>query len=153
LNATYRVEIDGRRFEFSVYRGHLAPAHGDPDVTVTAAAADLATARLGSTEGKRKAALRRITFDGDREAIDTLRSVIRCWQVRNCRRPVITSRVLPTPCPPTTAACNDRLRSLLHAAHSTNSSTHSEFRRAVIRRRAKALACHTKPGIISCSTL
>jgi transposase len=39
------------------------------------------------------------------------------------------------------------------AAHSTNSSTHSEFRSAVIRRRAKALACHTKPGIISCSTL
>lgn len=78
LNATYRVQIDGRRFEFSVHAGHLAPAHGEPDVTVTAAATDLATTRLGSTEGKRKAALRRITFDGDHEVIDTLGSVSRC---------------------------------------------------------------------------
>ncbi len=75
LNANYRVEIDGRRFEFAVNQGHLAPAHGEPAVTVTASAADLATARLGSTEARRKAALRRIKLDGDHEAVDTLRTV------------------------------------------------------------------------------
>jgi hypothetical protein len=75
LTAAYRVEIDGRRFEFAVDQGHLAAAHGKPDVTVTASAADLATARLGSTEAKRKTALRRITFDGDHDAVDTLRDL------------------------------------------------------------------------------
>jgi DNA-binding HxlR family transcriptional regulator len=74
-NATYRVDIDGRRFEFSVHGGHLGPAHGAPAVTVTASAEDLATARLGSTGAKRKAALRRIQFDGDGAAIDRLRRV------------------------------------------------------------------------------
>lgn len=75
LNATYRVEIDGRRFEFSVAGGHLASAHGQPDVIVTASATDLATARLGSTETKRKAALRRIKFNGDRHPVEQLRRV------------------------------------------------------------------------------
>ena len=75
LTAAYRIEIDGRRFEFRVKHGHLAAAHGKPDVTVTASAADLATARMGSAEAKRKAALRRITFDGDEEAVDKLRAV------------------------------------------------------------------------------
>jgi DNA-binding HxlR family transcriptional regulator len=74
LNAAYRVEIDGRRFEFSVDQGHLVAARGEPAVTVTAGAADLLTARLGSTEAKRKTALRRITFDGDHDAVDTLRA-------------------------------------------------------------------------------
>jgi DNA-binding HxlR family transcriptional regulator len=73
LIGAYRVEIDGRRFEFAVEQGRLAAAHGEPDVTVTASAADLATARLGSTEAKRKAALRRIAYDGDHGAVDTLR--------------------------------------------------------------------------------
>ncbi|HWF69586.1 MAG TPA: transcriptional regulator, partial [Mycobacterium sp.] len=73
VNATYRVDIDGRRFEFSVHGGHLGSAHGAPAVTVTASAEDLATARLGSTEAKRKAALRRIAFDGEHDAVDTLR--------------------------------------------------------------------------------
>jgi DNA-binding HxlR family transcriptional regulator len=75
LTAAYRVEIDGRRFEFAVDQGRLAAAHGKPDVTVTASAADLATARLGSAEAKRKTALRRIAFDGDHDAVDTLREV------------------------------------------------------------------------------
>jgi DNA-binding HxlR family transcriptional regulator len=75
VNATYRVDIDGRRFEFLVRGGHLGPAHGAPAVTVTASAEDLATARLGSTGVKRAAALRRIKFDGDHPAVDTLRSV------------------------------------------------------------------------------
>jgi DNA-binding HxlR family transcriptional regulator len=75
LDATYRVEIDGRRFEFAVTQGRLAGAHGEPLVTVTARAADLVTARLGSTEAKRKAALRRINFDGDQRDIDALRTV------------------------------------------------------------------------------
>ncbi len=75
LEATYRIEIDGRRFEFSVKGGHLAPARSKPDVIVAAAAEDLVTARLGSTEAKRKAATRRIVFDGDRRAVNTMRRV------------------------------------------------------------------------------
>jgi DNA-binding HxlR family transcriptional regulator len=75
LTAAYRVEIDGRRFEFAVDQGHLTAARGEPDVTVTASAADLATARLGSTEAKRKAALRRIKFHGEPDAIEALRTV------------------------------------------------------------------------------
>jgi DNA-binding HxlR family transcriptional regulator len=74
-DATCRVEIDGRRFEFAVQHGRLAGAHGEPAVTVTARAADLVTARLGSTEAKRKAALRRIEFHGDENDIDELRAV------------------------------------------------------------------------------
>ena len=75
LTATYHAEIDGRRFEFGLDQGHLAAAHGQPDVTVTASATDLATARLGATEAKRKAALRNIAFDGDADAVDALREV------------------------------------------------------------------------------
>ena len=44
-------------------------------MTITASAADLVTARLGATDAKRKAALRRINFDGDQDAIDALRTV------------------------------------------------------------------------------
>ncbi len=73
LTAAYRVEIDGRRFEFAMDHGRMAAAHGKPDVTVTATAADLATARLGSTEAKRNTALRHITFEGDRNAVENLR--------------------------------------------------------------------------------
>lgn len=73
LTGTYRVEIDGRHFEFAMEPGRLAAAHGKPDVTVAASAADLAITRLGSTEAKRKAALRRIAFDGEHDAVDALR--------------------------------------------------------------------------------
>jgi DNA-binding HxlR family transcriptional regulator len=75
LNATYRVEIDGRRFDFAVQRGRLAAAQGEPAVTVTASAADLAAARLESTEAKRRAALRRVKFEGEDDAVDALRTV------------------------------------------------------------------------------
>jgi DNA-binding HxlR family transcriptional regulator len=73
LEATYRVEIDGRRFEFAVTQGHLSGAHSEPTVTLTASAADLVAARLGATEAKRKAALRRINFTGDPDAVDAMR--------------------------------------------------------------------------------
>jgi DNA-binding HxlR family transcriptional regulator len=75
LDATYRVEIDGRRFDFGVKQGHLAAAHGEPAVTVTAGAVDLANARLESTDAKRKAALRRVKFEGDDDAVEALRTV------------------------------------------------------------------------------
>jgi hypothetical protein len=42
-------------------------------VTLIASAADLVNARLGSTEAKRKTALRRISFKGDPEGVDALR--------------------------------------------------------------------------------
>jgi DNA-binding HxlR family transcriptional regulator len=73
LNATYRAEIDGRRFDFAVREGRLAGAHGEPLVTVTAAAADLVATRLGASEAKRKSAMRRINFDGDQRDADALR--------------------------------------------------------------------------------
>jgi hypothetical protein len=73
LETTCRVEIDGRRFEFAVTQGRLGAAHGEPAVTLTASAADLVAARLGASEAKRKAALRRIGFNGDPDAVDALR--------------------------------------------------------------------------------
>jgi DNA-binding HxlR family transcriptional regulator len=73
LSAAYRVEIDGRRFEFAVTQSGLAAPRGEPTVTVTASAADLVTTRLGASEAKRKAAQRRISFNGDPEAVDALR--------------------------------------------------------------------------------
>jgi len=57
-----------------VTEGRLAGAHGAPSVTITASAADLVTARLGASEAKRKAALRRINFQGDPDAVDALRN-------------------------------------------------------------------------------
>ena len=74
LNASYRVDIDGRRFEFAVQGPHLAAAQGQPAVTVTATAEDLITARVGSTAAQRKAALKRVRFDGDRDAVDAMRT-------------------------------------------------------------------------------
>jgi len=74
LNASYRVEIDRRRFEFAVQSGRLAAAQGAPAVTITATAADLITARLGPTDAKRKSALRRMKFDGEQGAVDALRT-------------------------------------------------------------------------------
>jgi DNA-binding HxlR family transcriptional regulator len=75
VNATYRVEIDGRRFEFRVTQDRLAAAHGEPSVTMTASAADLVTARLGTGDAKRKAAMRRVNFDGGKRDIDAMRAV------------------------------------------------------------------------------
>ncbi|EUA91926.1 putative transcriptional regulatory protein [Mycobacterium ulcerans str. Harvey] len=43
-----------------------------PTVTISVAALDLVTARLGADEATRKAALGRIDFDGDPGAIDAL---------------------------------------------------------------------------------
>jgi hypothetical protein len=73
LEASVRIEIDGRRFEFAVTEGRLGAARGEPAVTITADAADLVTARLGATEAKRAAALRRVEFNGDPEAVDAVR--------------------------------------------------------------------------------
>jgi DNA-binding HxlR family transcriptional regulator len=71
--ATYRVDIDGRRFEFTVASDGLNAAQGPPVVTVTAAAADLIAARMGATAAERNAALRRVTFDGDADAVAAMR--------------------------------------------------------------------------------
>jgi hypothetical protein len=77
LSASYRVEIDGRRSEFAVHQGALTPAQRPQVVTVTATAVDLITARLGPTERERKAAARRVKFDGDRDAVDAMRTAFR----------------------------------------------------------------------------
>jgi hypothetical protein len=73
LEATCRAEIDGRRFEFAITQGRLAGAHGEPSVTLTASAADLVNARLGSSEAKRKAALRRVNIEGDPQTVSAVR--------------------------------------------------------------------------------
>jgi DNA-binding HxlR family transcriptional regulator len=74
LNASYRIDIDSRRFEFAVDRAGLNAAQDPPAVTVTATAADLITARLGATAAERRAALRRVKFDGDADAVDAMRT-------------------------------------------------------------------------------
>ena len=74
LDASYRIEIDGRGFEFGVHKGNLTAAHGAPTVAITATAADLITARLAPTAAERKSALRRVRFDGDRVSVDAMRS-------------------------------------------------------------------------------
>lgn len=73
LDATYRIDIDGRLFDFAVDGAGLAAAHEPPTVTVAATAADLLTARLGATATRRKAALKRVRFHGGRDAIDAMR--------------------------------------------------------------------------------
>jgi DNA-binding HxlR family transcriptional regulator len=73
LEASYRVDIDNRRFEIGVRTGHLTAAQGPPVVTLTASVADLITARMGATAAERKAALRRVKFDGDAGAVDAMR--------------------------------------------------------------------------------
>lgn len=77
VNSSYHIEIDGRRFEFAVSDGYLAAAQHAPAVTVTAAAADLLTARFGPTAARRGAAMRRLRFDGDPDAVETMRAVFR----------------------------------------------------------------------------
>jgi DNA-binding HxlR family transcriptional regulator len=74
LSGTYRVEIDGRRFEFAVQHGRPAAPRGEPVVTVTAGAADLVAVRLAATAAKRAAAVRHIKFDGPADAVDALRT-------------------------------------------------------------------------------
>jgi DNA-binding HxlR family transcriptional regulator len=77
VEATYRVQIDGRSFDFAVTEGRLAGARHEPDVTLTASASDLVTARLGSTATQRQAALRRLRFHGEDDDVDTMRTVLR----------------------------------------------------------------------------
>ena len=45
-------------------------------MTVAATASDLITARMGSTAAERKAALRRVKFDGAPDEIDAMRSAL-----------------------------------------------------------------------------
>lgn len=75
VEATCRIEIDGRRFEFAVTEGRLGAARGEPAVIITATAADLVNARLGSSDAKRRAALRRINYQGDPDAVGAVRQV------------------------------------------------------------------------------
>jgi DNA-binding HxlR family transcriptional regulator len=74
VSGTYRVEIDGRRFEFAVQHARLAGPRGEPAVTITAGAADLVAVRLGATPAERATAMRQIRFDGPADAVDALRS-------------------------------------------------------------------------------
>jgi DNA-binding HxlR family transcriptional regulator len=77
VEATYRVQIEGRSFDFAVTGGRLAGARYEPDVTLNASAADLVTARLGPTATQRLAAVRRLRFHGNQGDVDTMRTVLR----------------------------------------------------------------------------
>jgi DNA-binding HxlR family transcriptional regulator len=77
IEATYRVQIDDRSFDFAVTEGSLASSRGTPDVTVTASASDLVNARLGSTATQRQAALRRVRFHGEKDDVDAMRAALR----------------------------------------------------------------------------
>jgi DNA-binding HxlR family transcriptional regulator len=77
LNASYRVEINGRRFDFAVRAGRLSAGRGEPAVTVTGSAADLLNAHLGPTAAKRRTASRRLRFDGEPDAIEAMREAFR----------------------------------------------------------------------------
>jgi DNA-binding HxlR family transcriptional regulator len=76
VEATYRVQIDSRSFDFAVTGGRLAGARHEPDVTLSASASDLVTARLGSTAAQRLTALRRLRFEGNHDEVDTMRMVL-----------------------------------------------------------------------------
>jgi DNA-binding HxlR family transcriptional regulator len=77
VEATYRVQIDGRSFDFAVTEGRLGGARDEPDVTLSASASDLVAARMGATATQRLAALRRLRFHGDHDDIETMRRVLR----------------------------------------------------------------------------
>jgi DNA-binding HxlR family transcriptional regulator len=77
VDATYRVQIDGRSFDFAVTDGRLAAARGEPRVILHASASDLLTARLGSTAAQRRDALRRLRFHGQHDDVDTMRTLLR----------------------------------------------------------------------------
>jgi DNA-binding HxlR family transcriptional regulator len=74
-SGSYRIEIDGRVFEFAVNRGQLQAAQGPVAVTVSATAPDMIAARLGETAAQRKSALQRLKFVGDDDAVDAMRQV------------------------------------------------------------------------------
>jgi DNA-binding HxlR family transcriptional regulator len=76
VEATYRVQIDGRNFDFAVTAGRLGGARHEPDVTLSASASDLLTARFGSTAPQRLAALRRLRFHGNHDDVDTMQEVL-----------------------------------------------------------------------------
>ena len=75
VSASYRVEIDGRAFEFAVNGGELQAARDSFAVTVTATSLDLITARLGATAAQRTPALRGVTFEGGDRAVQVMRRV------------------------------------------------------------------------------
>jgi DNA-binding HxlR family transcriptional regulator len=74
-SAAYRIEIDGRSFEFAVNSGQLAAARNSFAVTVSATSLDMIAARLGETAAQRKSALQRLKFVGDDDAVDAMRQV------------------------------------------------------------------------------
>jgi DNA-binding HxlR family transcriptional regulator len=76
VEANYRVQIDGRNFDFAVTEGRLAGARHEPDVTLSASASDLVTARLGNTATQRIAALRRLRFHGRDDDVLIMRTVL-----------------------------------------------------------------------------
>lgn len=75
VGATYRVDIDGRTFEFAVDHGELAAPSDAPAVVMQATAGDLITIRVAPTATRRKAAFRRLKFDGTAAAVAEMQRI------------------------------------------------------------------------------
>jgi DNA-binding HxlR family transcriptional regulator len=73
VEESVRVEIDGRRFEFTVSGQGLGPASGPPTVTITARAADLVAVRMAGSAAERDRALDSVTFTGPAGSVDQVR--------------------------------------------------------------------------------
>jgi len=69
LAATYEVRVDGRLFRFAVSDGHLAEGRGEPQVTITASAADLVVWRRSPDPKTRSAVASRILIEGNQRAV------------------------------------------------------------------------------------
>ncbi|EHB56217.1 transcriptional regulator, HxlR family [Mycolicibacterium rhodesiae JS60] len=72
IRASYRVNVDGRSFDFSVDGGELTAGRDALAVTIETTADDLIAARLAPNAARRKAALRRMKFDGAGDAVAEL---------------------------------------------------------------------------------
>lgn len=75
VEATYRVDIDDRRFDFAVREGRFGRPDGAPAVTLSATAADLISSRMAPTASGRRAALGRLRVDGDARTVGTFRRI------------------------------------------------------------------------------
>ncbi|MCX4092542.1 winged helix-turn-helix transcriptional regulator [Nocardia sp. alder85J] len=74
VDATYRVTIGGRDFEFSVRDATLGPRRGEPVLRITADPADLVRFRSGDADLRREL-LPRIAFSGDPAMVDRFRDI------------------------------------------------------------------------------
>jgi DNA-binding HxlR family transcriptional regulator len=74
LDASYRVTVDGRPFELAVRDGKLAAARGEPQVRLTASAADLVALRLATDPNVSARIASRLMMEGSDRAQSRFRT-------------------------------------------------------------------------------